>query len=45
MGQYIDGFVLPIPSDQLKIYKEVVEKVAVIWKEYGALDYFEFVCK
>ncbi len=43
MTQYIDGFVLPVPSNQLEIYREVVEKVAEIWKEHGALDYSEYV--
>jgi uncharacterized protein YbaA (DUF1428 family) len=40
---YIDGFVLPVPRDQLETYREVVEKVAEIWKEHGALDYSEYV--
>jgi uncharacterized protein YbaA (DUF1428 family) len=40
---YIDGFILPVPCDQLKTYREVVEKVAEIWKEHGALDYSEYV--
>lgn len=44
MTHYIDGFVLPVPRDQLKTYIEVVEKVAEIWKEHGALDYSEYVC-
>ena len=43
MTQYIDGFVLPVPRDQLNTYREVVGKVAAIWKEHGALDYLEFV--
>jgi uncharacterized protein YbaA (DUF1428 family) len=43
MTQYIDGFVLPVPRDQLTAYAEVVEKVAEIWKEHGALDYSEYV--
>ena len=43
MTQYIDGFVLPVPHNQLEIYGEVVEKVAEIWKEHGALDYSEYV--
>ena len=43
MTQYIDGFVLPVPRNQLEIYREVVEKVAEIWKEHGALDYSEYV--
>lgn len=43
MTNYIDGFVLPIPRIYLNEYKKVVEKVAEIWKEYGAIAYFEFV--
>lgn len=43
MTDYIDGFVLPVPRDQLKTYREVVGKVAEIWKEHGALDYSEYV--
>ena len=44
MNKYIDGFVLPVPRNELQTYKEVVEKVAEVWKEHGALDYSEFVC-
>lgn len=43
MKNYIDGFVLPIPRAYLDEYKKVAEKVAEIWKEYGAIAYFEFV--
>ncbi len=43
MTQYIDGFVLPIPSDRLGEYQRVAEAVAEIWKEHGALDYVEYV--
>lgn len=43
MGHYIDGFVLPVPRDRLNNYKRVVEAVAEIWKEHGALDYVEYV--
>jgi len=43
MAPYIDGFVLPVPRDQLKTYREVAEKVAEIWKEHGALAYSEYV--
>ena len=43
MKNYIDGFVLPIPRIYLEEYKKVAEKVAEIWKEYGAIAYFEFV--
>lgn len=43
MADYIDGFVFPIREEHLQEYKAVAEKVAVIWKEYGALSYQEFV--
>ena len=43
MAHYIDGFVLPIPRDRLDVYKRIVEAVAEIWKEHGALDYREYV--
>ena len=43
MENYIDGFVLPVPQIYLNEYKSVAEKVAEIWKEYGALAYFEYV--
>lgn len=43
MTEFIDGFVLPIPRIHLKEYKSVAEKVAEIWKGYGALAYFEYV--
>jgi len=43
MAHYIDGFVLPVPRDRLNEYKRVVEAVAELWKEHGALDYWEYV--
>jgi len=43
MESYIDGFVLPVPRNHLEEYAGVAQKVAAIWKEYGASSYFEFV--
>ena len=43
MTNYIDGFTLPVPRDRLNEYSLVAEAVAEIWKEYGALAYFEYV--
>ena len=43
MKKYIDGFILPIPRTFINEYKKVAEKVADIWKEYGAIEYFEFL--
>ena len=43
MAHYIDGFVLPVPRNRLSEYKRLVEAVAEIWKDHGALDYREYV--
>ena len=43
MATYIDGFVLPVSRDRLDDYRRLVEAVAEIWKEHGALDYREYV--
>lgn len=43
MANYIDGFVHPVPRIYLTEYKNVAEKVAEIWKEYGAIAYYEYV--
>lgn len=43
MSNYIDGFVLPIPQDRLDDYRRLVEKIADIWIEHGALEYRECV--
>jgi uncharacterized protein YbaA (DUF1428 family) len=43
MAHYIDGFVLPVSRDRLNEYARLVEEVAEIWKEHGALDYLEYV--
>lgn len=43
MTNYIDGFVFPISRERLNEYKRLAEAAAEIWKEHGALDYFEYV--
>ncbi len=43
MADYIDGFVLPIPTDKLEAYKTIATEIANIWKEYGALSYSEYL--
>lgn len=42
MSEFIDGFVFPVPKKYLAEYKQVAEKVAKIWKEHGALAYYEY---
>jgi uncharacterized protein YbaA (DUF1428 family) len=40
---YVDGFVVPVPKSKLESYKEFARLGAAVWREYGALDYQEFV--
>jgi uncharacterized protein YbaA (DUF1428 family) len=43
MGRYIDGFVIPVAKDRIEDYRRVAQQAAAVWKEYGALDYWECV--
>ena len=43
MENYIDGFVHPIPRACLGDYRRLVEAVAEIWVEHGALEYREYL--
>jgi uncharacterized protein YbaA (DUF1428 family) len=43
MGKYVDGFVLPIATENVDKYREMAQKAGEIWKEHGALDYYECV--
>ena len=33
---YIDGFVIPVPTDKKEAYRAVAAKAAVLFKEFGA---------
>lgn len=43
MERYVDGFVLPIPAENIEKYREIAQKAGDIWKEHGALEYWECV--
>lgn len=40
---YVDGFVLPVPKNNLKAYRRLAQQAAKLWREHGALDYKECV--
>jgi uncharacterized protein YbaA (DUF1428 family) len=40
---YVDGFVLPVPKRKLAAYRKMARLAGRIWREYGALQYFECV--
>lgn len=41
MSKYIDGFLIPISAANIEQYQEIAAKAGEIWKEYGALEYYE----
>lgn len=41
--RYVDGFVVPVPEENLKLYRGIAQKAGKIWKEHGALQYVEAV--
>ena len=43
MAHYVDGFVVPVPSANLDAYRRMAERAGKIWKEHGALQYWECV--
>lgn len=40
---YVDGFIVPVPTDKLEAYRAMSEACGAIWKEFGALEYRECV--
>jgi uncharacterized protein YbaA (DUF1428 family) len=41
MERYVDGFLIPLAKDKVQQYKEIAEKAGEVWKEHGALEYYE----
>ena len=41
--RYVDGFVIPVPEENLKLYRSIAQKAGKIWKEHGALEYIEAI--
>ena len=41
--RYVDGFVLPVHEENIKLYQGIAKKAGKIWKEHGALEYIEAV--
>ncbi len=42
---YVDGFVIPVPKDQVKNYTAMAKKAAKIFLEHGALEVRECVAE
>jgi uncharacterized protein YbaA (DUF1428 family) len=43
MGQYVDGFVIPVPKAKAADYKRMARLGAKVWIEHGALEYRECI--
>ncbi len=43
MAFYVDGFVVPVPKDNVDAYKKIARTAGKVWLEYGALEYHECV--
>ena len=43
MSHYVDGFVVPVPKRKVQAYIRLARRAGKVWKEYGALDYYECV--
>ena len=41
MAHYVDGFVVPVPRAKVDAYREMAEKAGRVWKEHGALQFWE----
>lgn len=40
---YVDGFVVPVPRKNLAAYRRMAQKAGKVWKEFGALEYKEWI--
>ena len=40
---YVDGFVLPVPTQNLAAYRRMARKASKVWREHGALQYIECI--
>ena len=43
MSHYVDGFVVPVPKSKIGEYREMAGKAGKIWREHGALQFWECV--
>jgi len=42
---YVDGFVLPVPKENIEAYRKVATEAGKVWREHGALDYHECIAE
>jgi uncharacterized protein YbaA (DUF1428 family) len=42
-GRYVDGYVLPVPKDNVEAYRRMAADAGKVWREHGALQFVECV--
>jgi uncharacterized protein YbaA (DUF1428 family) len=42
---YVDGYVLPLPEQNIEVYREMAQNAGSIWIEQGALSYKECIAE
>jgi uncharacterized protein YbaA (DUF1428 family) len=40
---YVDGFLLPPPKRNVKLYRRIAQQAGKIWRKHGALEFRECV--
>jgi uncharacterized protein YbaA (DUF1428 family) len=40
---YVDGFVIPVPTKNLKVYRRIAREFGKVWRDHGALAFRECV--
>jgi len=43
MGHYVDGFVVPVPTNKVGAYRRMARQAGKVWMEHGALGFHECV--
>jgi uncharacterized protein YbaA (DUF1428 family) len=43
MARYVDGFLIPIPRQNVAAYRRLAQKACKVWMEHGALEYRECI--
>jgi uncharacterized protein YbaA (DUF1428 family) len=41
--KYVDGFVVPVPKQNVEAYRRFAEEFDRVWREYGALEVIECI--
>jgi len=40
---YVDGFIIPVPTKNLKVYRRIAQKFGKVWRDHGAPAFRECV--